>query len=170
MNEALWSFLGDWKNIPVPVVTFVLGWFGSRWSLSKKERKDLEHRKYEISKNLMVDQHARFQEFTSCLNEYLQAEQATSDLFVKIATSGERYFYQQKITANAILSDQVDAHARDNTLVPKIEEAVHKNLPNYYDVLCRVAKRSGFTFEGKLKRENYEELYRVIEKYGRRTG
>lgn len=114
----------------------------------------------------MLAQHEKFQEFTSALQKYVAKDsEPTFDDFVQIATIGEKYFYQQKITSNAILAGKVDAHSRDSTLVPRLAETVNSNLPAYYRTLQSIAKRKGFPYSGELRRENYESLYAVVEKY-----
>ncbi|MGY4418656.1 hypothetical protein ACVWY2_001081 [Bradyrhizobium sp. JR6.1] len=80
---------------------------------------------------------------------------------------GDNYFQQQKIISNAILADQVDRQSRDLTLVPRIVEAVNANLPSFYRVLQNIAARNGFAYSGELRRENYEAMYAVAEKYGK---
>jgi hypothetical protein len=148
------------------VATFILGFMVSRWTMTKKERKDVEQKHFENGKELMLAQHEKFQEFVSVLQKYVnKVGDPTFDDFVEIATAGERYFYQQKITSNAILAGNVDAQSRDTTLVPRIAETVNSNLPHYYKTLQSIAQRKGFAYSGGLLRENYESLYVVVEKY-----
>jgi hypothetical protein len=162
------SYIDFYKfNVIVPIITFVCGFFVSRFTLTKKERKDVEQTQFENAKQLMESQHDRFQEFSLALTKYVgkDGEPALDD-FYEIATVGERYFYQQKITADAILSGRVDSNSRDSTLVPKITETVEKTLPTFYEVLQKIAKKKHFPYHGKLERRNYESLYAVVEKYG----
>ncbi|MGY2847710.1 hypothetical protein ACVIWU_002412 [Bradyrhizobium sp. USDA 4509] len=65
------------------------------------------------------------------------------------------------------MADQVDRQSRDMTLVPRIVEAVNANLPSYYRTLQNIATRNGFAYSGELRRENYEAMYAVAEKYGK---
>jgi hypothetical protein len=153
---------------PVSVVTFIMGFFVSRWTMSKKERKDYEQKLYENGSDLMEKQNDRFQEFTTSLTKYIDNKDSpTLDDFYQIATSGEKYFYQQKITSDAIMTNKVDARVRDNTLVPSIKETISKSLPQFYKSLKLISDKKGFKYTGQLKRENYESLYLVVEKYGR---
>ena len=155
-------------TIVVPIATFLLGFFASRWTMTKKERKDVQQKQFENSKDLMAAQLARFQEFSAALKKYVDKDgEPTLDDFFEISTVGERYFYQQQVTSDAILSGNVDQNSRDNTLVPKICETVDKSLPAFYEVLQNIAKKRGFEYQGVLKRQNYESIYRVVEKYGK---
>jgi hypothetical protein len=155
-------------SVVVPFVTFVLGWFGARLSMTKKERKDFEQKQFENGRDLMLAQHGKFQEFAAALAKYVNKEgEPTFSDFLEIATVGETFLYQQRVTSDAILADKVDSQSRENTLVPSIVETLQKTLPNYYKVLQSIAKKRGFEYDGKLKRENYESLYIVVEKYGR---
>jgi hypothetical protein len=146
----------------------VVGFFTSRWTLSKKDRLDAEQKLFENGRDLMVAQNLRYQEFTSALQKYVnKKEDPTVDDFVAIATSGDTYFHQLMISSNAVLGGKVSAGLRDDTLVPRIVEAVTSNLPGYYSTLQSIAAGKGFTYDGKLDRKKYEALYVVVEKFGR---
>src|ERR1700684_4215420 len=89
----------------VPIGTFVAGWLGARFTMSKKERRDFEQKQFENGRDLMVSQKEEFQEFTSALQIYINKDgDPTFDDFVKIATIGDRYLHQQKIVSDAILA------------------------------------------------------------------
>jgi hypothetical protein len=150
----------------LPIGTFILGFLTSRFTMSKKERADVAQLRFQNSRELMERQNETFQDYVSALDGYINALEGDADHFVKVATVGERYFYQLKIASDAILSDAVDANARDNTLVPKIREAVERSLPEHYDALREIAAKKGFRYDGELRRENYSSLYAVVEKYG----
>jgi hypothetical protein len=155
-------------TIVVPIATFLLGFFASRWTMTKKERKDVEQKQFENSQDLMTAQINLYQEFTAALAKYNdKVGPVTFDDFFVIATTGEKYFYQQKIISDAIISGRVDANARDGTLVPSIVQTVNKSLPAFYQVLQSIAQKKGFEYHGELRREDYESLYRVVEKYGK---
>jgi hypothetical protein len=154
-------------NPIVPIVTYVLGFMTSRFTLTKKERKDLEQKQFENSKSLLEAQHERFQSFCTALLKYANKDgDPTLDDFFDIATEGEKYFYQQKITADAILAGKVDKQARDNTLIPKIKETLDTSLPKYYETLQSISSRKGIAYHGKLERKNYESLYLAVERFG----
>jgi hypothetical protein len=158
------------KNTPIPIATFLLGFFTSRFTLSKKERVDVGQKKFENSKALMEAQNTTFQELSASLHKYAnkRGKPSLTDFF-DISTAGEKYFYQQKITCDAILSGKVDDSTRDNTLVPKIRESVERTLPDFYKTLKSIADKKEIEYEGKLVRSNYESLYLVVEKYGNLT-
>lgn len=155
-------------KVAIPILTFVLGFFASRWTMTKKERKDLEQTEFENGKELMTARFDRFQEFATALAKYSgKASPVTFDDFMEISVVGEKYFYQQKIVSDAILSGKVDGRSRDDTLVPSIKESIEKSLPTFYQVLQAIAAKKGFEYHGKLERKNYESLYRVVEVYGK---
>src|SRR5688572_3936841 len=101
----------DWSNapivwmVPVPIITFILGFFASRWTMTKKERADVDQKKFENGKSLMESMNERFQKFAGALQTYAnkKGKPSLTDFF-EIATAGENYFYQQKITCDAILA------------------------------------------------------------------
>lgn len=162
-----WELL---KNIPIPIATFLLGFFTSRFTMSKKERADIGQTNFENAKALMEAQNTTFQEFSASLHKYAnkKGKPSLTDFF-DISTAGEKYFYQQKITCDAILAGKVDNNSRDNTLVPKIRESVERTLPDFYRTLQSIAEKREIEYEGRLVRSNYESLYLVVEKYGSLT-
>lgn len=160
------DFLHEYENILVPIITFVLGFVVSRFTMTLKERKDWEQKLFENGRGLTEAQNSRFQEFAAALHKYLnKAGEPTLDDFFEISTVGEKYFYQLKISSDAVLSGSVPADVRDNTLVPGIREAVTKSLPAFYSTLQAIAAKKKIRYSGELRRENYESMYAVVEKY-----
>lgn len=160
------DFLRDYEKVLLPILTFVLGFAASRFTMTLNEKKQYELKLFENGKELMEAQSSRFQEFTSSLQRYInKTDNPTLDDFFEIATAGEKYFYQLKISSDSILSNKVDPEIRSNSLVPGIKEAVTKSLPTFYTILQSIAKKRGIAYQGELKRENYESLYAVVEKY-----
>jgi hypothetical protein len=165
MNKLL-DFLRTNASVLFPIITFILGFLSSRFTMTKKETKDLEQKLFENSKNLMLAQNDRFQDFSSVMHKYASKQgEPTLDDFYEVSTTGEKYFYQLKIISDAILANQVDKRSRDNTLIPKVREAVEKTLPSFYDTLTKISQKRGLNYTGCLKRENYESLYKVLERY-----
>lgn len=155
-------------DIVVPIGTFVLGFFVSRFTLSKRDQKDIQQRLFENSKALVAENEARYQEFCGAIKRYAEGSgPPTLDDFHQITAAGERYFTQQKITADAIFAGNVDDKTRDHTLVPGIKETIERSLPRYYESLKNIAQKHDLPYSGELRRENYESLYSVVEKYGR---
>lgn len=166
MSLELLNFFQNYEKVILPIATFVLGFFASRFTMTLNERKQYELKLFENGKALMETQNSRFQEFAAALQKYInKTDQPTLDDFFEISTIGEKYFYQLKISSDAILSNKVDKEARDNSLVPGIKDAVAKSLPTFYATLQAIAKKRGIAYEGELKRENYESLFTVVEKY-----
>lgn len=168
MDSLLLDFFKDYEKVLIPILTFILGFIVSRFTMSMKERKDYEQQLFENGRQLMEAQNSRFQEFSAALHKYVnKAVDPTLDDFFEIATVGEKYFYQLKISSDAILSNKVDPATRDNTLVPAIRDAVQKSLPTFYGTLQSIAKKKAIDYRGELKRENYESMYSVVEKYSK---
>lgn len=166
-DGTLMDFLRDYEKVLFPIITFVLGFLVSRFTMTLKERKDYEQKLFENGRGLMEAQNSRFQEFAAALQKYLnKMGEPTLDDFFEISTVGEKYFYQLKISSDAVLSDNVPADVRNNTLVPGIKEAVTKSLPTFYSTLQAIAKKKNIAYTGELKRENYESMYAVVEKCG----
>lgn len=157
----------EWiKDAGLPVAGFVLGFMTSRWTLTKKDRKDLEQKNFENTSKLVGDHDEAYRAYTAALTAYDDAPTADPGNFVEIATRGDRYFLQLNLVATAILSDKVDVAARDQILLPNIRAAVARSLPNHYDALRTIASKHGFNYRGELRRTDHAAIYDVAEKYG----
>ena len=96
------DFLRDYDKAIFPIVTFLLGFAASRFTMSKNERKQLELKVFETGKGLMESQNTKFQEFAAVLHKYAnKADTPTLDDFFEISTVGEKYFYQLEISSDA---------------------------------------------------------------------
>lgn len=147
---------------------FVGGFLVSRLTMSKAERKQHQQRLYENSREHRSRKEERYLAFSNALHAYVE-KKGRGDLkdFHHIATSGELYFGELRMIADAILGGKVDRDARDNTFVPDIVDALQKSIPAYYAALMEISTNIGASYSGVFKRENYESLYRVAERYGR---
>ena len=160
------DFLRDYEKAIFPILTFLLGFASSRFTMTMSERKQYEQKLFENGKQLLEAQNARFQELSSALQKYAsRSGEPTLDDFFEVSTVGEKYFYQLEICSDAILLGKVDSETRDKTLVPRIRDAVKKTLPTFYEVLQSIASKRGIEYHGKLRREDYEGLFTVVEKY-----
>ena len=129
-SEAIILALIEQSKFIVPVITFIFGFFVSRWTLSKKDRIDIEQTKFETAKELMKERAERFQLFAVALNKYAsKVDEPSINDFFNISTTGESYFYQLKITCDAILSDKVDKVSRDKTLLPGVSLNKRQKCP-----------------------------------------
>lgn len=95
MSSDAAPILFDWvKDIGLPVGGFIAGFFTSRWTLTKKDRKDVEQKNFENTAKLIEQHDAAYAEYTKALTAYFDAPRAVLDNFVDIATKGDRYFIQ----------------------------------------------------------------------------
>lgn len=157
----------DWiKEAGIPLATFVAGFLVSRFTLTKKDRKDVEQKNYENSSTLVDRYEVAYKEYTLAIKAYADAPSAALDDFTEIATKGDRYFTQLNFLASAILADKVDLTARDQLLLPKIRSAVSRSLPQHYDTLRSIATKHSFAYRGELRRTDYGALYEVIDRFG----
>lgn len=149
-----------------PFFTFVLGFLVSRFTMSKKERKDHEAKLVETANKLTAEQARSYQEFIKAFHRYANnKEGSTLDDFFEIATKGELYFDHMRQTCDAVLANNVDKTAVTNSIYPKVKDAIERTLPDFYSTLHEVAQREGIQYKGELKRENYQSIYLVYEKH-----
>jgi hypothetical protein len=173
MFEEIITYLKDPTNqVAVNVITFVAGgvsgFLVSRFTMSKAERKTYEQSIYENSINHTRELETRYSIFTGALSKYIAEKGNTSlDSFLSIANAGDLYFSELKIICDAILNNKIDSGTRDRTFVPKVVEAIEKNIPLYYKTLQDISNKVGGSYKGAFDRENYQSIIQVSEKYGR---
>lgn len=160
----------DWSalNIPVPILTFVLGWLVARFTLSKSDKRKLEQDYFKNTQELRQRHDSLYEDYCRALRDYTTCEgDPTYELFFDVAVKGDRYFGHMNVISDAIMSGKVDRQVRDSTFVPGLCKAASKSLPRHYEVLQEIAKKKKFKYSGKLEREEYTSLFSVVEKLGR---
>lgn len=148
----------------IAVGTFLLGQLMSRFWMSKKERKDVEQANYQNSSKLVETHEQSYRIYTAALSDY--RGDPTEANFVKVATAGDDYFRQARFTCDAIMSDKINEHHRDSTLLPHFCRIVETTLPDHYAFMAREAEGHGFDYRGELRRDDHRSIYTVVERYG----
>lgn len=167
MSEPSIATLFDWaKDIVLPVATFVAGFIISRFTLTKKDRKDIEQKNFENTAKLLEQHDLAYTGYTQAIDDYASAQSPDAANFLEIATKGDRYFDQIHAMSTAILSDKVDANSRENHLLPKIRAVADRTLSSHYGILESIAKKQGFVYSGELRRSDYNAIFSIMEKYG----
>jgi hypothetical protein len=144
----------------------VCGFIVSRFTFSKAERAQNKQRIYENSMNHKRELEKRYIDFTTALRNYAQTDSAGLDDFSIIARTGDLYFGELKHIAVACINNNVDSISKRDVFVPKIIEALEKNLQSYYDALHDISKKINGSYSGQLDYANYQPLVDVAEKYG----
>ena len=153
-----------------PAVTFVVGgicgFLGTRFTMSAAERKNYKQTQYENALKHKKAKEERFVAFTRAMRDYVNKGGPPSlDEFHSISTSGDLYFSELRIIADAILDGNVDPGSRDRTFVPDLVRAVQKTIPSYYETLGRIASQMGVEYGGAFQRADYESVFQAVEKY-----
>jgi hypothetical protein len=153
-------------KVVIPILTFVMGFLASRFTMTKKERKDYNAKLQENSNSLLRSLDDQFQKFTLALKEYSsKSGTPTLNEFFTISTTGEGYFLQMKMICDSILSGNIDRQSVLNTHIQIIKEAVEKSLPAYYKTLQEIAEVQDLEYSGELSEDNYQSIYTVYDKY-----
>lgn len=155
----LWSVL-------VPMLTFLLGFCISRFTMSKKEKVDYKVKLQEMSNSLSDTLDERYDEFVSALAAYVNKKGKPSFTdFFNISSTGERYFSAMTTICNSINTGCLDKKTIVNTYIPKIKELVEKTLPQHYEALQEISKKKNFAYSGKLEECNYKSIYEVYQRW-----
>lgn len=123
----------------IAIASFLSGFFVSRFTLTKKDRLDLDNVRFRNSQDLMEKQQATYSDFIEALRLYSVSESPGIDDFYRISKAGEKYLYQQCLIASAILSENVQDKVRDQTFLPRIFDVVDRTLPAYHLTLKGIA-------------------------------
>lgn len=155
-----------WGKVVLPILTFVLGFVVSRFTMSKAERKAQNMAAQNLSNELIVKKNERFNEFVKAMRDYAQKkEEPGLDDFCEIAQKGESYFAAMTVICDSILTSNIPEATVRNTHAPGISDAVKKSLPSFYAALQEIARKKEITYKGKLDRKQYESIFLVYEKY-----
>jgi hypothetical protein len=161
----------DWTSIPLPAITFILGFIASQFFLSKTDKVKIEQEYYKNSVEIKNKHDPLFKEYTEALKAYITVKNKPSfENFFQITVAGDRYFGSINSIADAILSKKLDKQMVQSTFVPAVCKAVKDNLANHYDTLNEIAAKNGFEYKGELDRSRFQSAFSILEKYGHLTG
>jgi hypothetical protein len=157
----------EWvKDVGLPVAGFIAGFLTSRFTMTKKDRADVDQKNYENTATLLERYDAAYAQYVHVIAAYNAAPAATLDAFTEIATKGDRYFVQLNLLAAAVTAGRVDPSARDTILLPKVRAAVRRTLPQHYNTLRSIAQKHSFPYRGELRRNDYGALYDAVKRFG----
>lgn len=154
------DFLG---KVVVPIGTFVLGFFVSRWTMSLKEKKDYQLALQKNADTYQASIATAFEQFTKALSQYAKEKKPSLDDFFQISSTGEAYFTQLRMVCNATQSGTISAAVARTTFSPLIKEAWERSIPRFYEVLGEIASKNDIEWKGELRRENYQPVVDFYE-------
>lgn len=154
-------------NVWLPILTFIAGALLSRFTMSKAERTSSLQVKSQQAAALAGLQNDRSIELMTALAAYARKKtKPTLKDFLSVSSAANRFLYQQKVIADAIMAGTVDPVSRDNTLMPSLIETAERLIPRIYGDLKEIAEKNKLPYPDDFKRENYEGIYSAVEKYG----
>ena len=166
MNTEELKIFGVSIHIILPIITFFLGFFASRFTMTKKERTDYKAKLQENSNKLYEEHNQKYKDFAKALYNYVnKKENPDMNDFYEIATKGDLYFNHVKTICDSIISKNIDKNSVDNTHLPLVKKVVEELLPEYYSALQTIAKKKNFKYDGQLKEENYKSIFKVYNKF-----
>lgn len=153
-------------NLWLPVITFVAGLFATRFTMSKSERFNANQAKFTLAKEMAKARHDAYLELKSALHLYAEKiGKPTLQDFLEISGKAQTYLYQQKLIADAILSDKIDPVSRDETLIPSLCETAEKTIPSLYETLKSIAGKNDLPYPDEFERSNYQSIFSAIERF-----
>ncbi len=158
----------EYQEFIVPLGAFFLGFFTSRFTLSKVDRISNENVKFALSREFAEGQNQAYAALMSALTKYAQGESKPSlDDFFEISRPAQNYLFQQKLVADAIMSDKIDRQSRDATFIPKLTDTADRLIPKIHDTLREIAVKHSLPYPADFQRGDYQSVFDAVEKYGR---
>lgn len=157
-----------WWGAISPVIMFILGFLTSRFTMSKTDRLAAAQTKFSVARELSLNQNTAYQQFAVALAEYASSKKKKPTIsdFMKISVAGQNFLYQQRLVADAILSDKVDDVSRDKTLIKSLKDTAERTIPKIYETLKEIADKNGLPQPDQFKKSDYQSIYDAVEKYG----
>jgi len=147
------------------IILFLLGFFVSRYTQSKREKCQTSMDLSTRSESLIEKLDLKYKVFAIALNKFSKKKNQNINDFCEISITGESYIEQVRIICTAILNNTLDAAATKNNILSKIRDVAMITLPKYYDTLKYIAKRKGFQYNGEIKKEQNKCIIKVLYKY-----
>jgi len=148
----------------LPLITFLLGFLVSRFTMSKKESKDIELKLQENANAMNNSLTECFNNYTVAINNYIKDGDIDAfPTFFNISTTGEAYFSQLRMICDSILSGSISKVSDEMTFSKIISDAVTITIPAHYDTLKEIAGKHDFPYRGKLDWDNYKSIMKVYQ-------
>lgn len=166
LDQEAVSQTAYWKDIGIPIATFIGGFLISRFTMSKKERKEHQGQLQKNADEYQKSLHQEFTKFTNALAAYanLNGEPTLQD-FLAIAQSGDGYFTHLKMIADATFAGTIPQALSYSTFCQPMKEAHEKLIPKFYVTLAEIAAKRDSHWVGEFRRGNYESIESYYEKY-----
>jgi len=146
----------------------LIGWIVTYFFMSKKDRVDANQTVYQNARDLMRENNDNYLKFKEQLESYVTKvanNNVSLNDFTAITSSADKYFAELNLAASAVLDKRITNKMRENTFMPLFVDAIQKSLPAYYEIIEKSSKKLGFSWGGKLRRENYAGIYDAVEKF-----
>ena len=153
-------------KVAIPIGTFVAGFLVSRFTMTKKERKEHQDRQQKNADAYKRALDEEFNKFTNALASYAQKDgEPTLQDFLTISQAGERYFAQLQMIADATFAGTIPQALSNSTFSAAMKEAFERSIPAFYKVLGEIAEKRGASWKGEFRRANYESIVSYYEAF-----
>ena len=161
----------EWLQLPLPILTFFLGFFASRLTLTKGEKVKIEQDYFKNSQELKNGHDTHRDTYEKAISKYAgSVEEPTFDHFADILITGDRYLASINNIAEAVRSGKINREMASGTFIPLVCRATKKTIPDHYSTLQHISTKKGFQYSGKLDRSLYRACFAVLEKHGEIAG
>lgn len=137
--------------------------------MSRKDRTEANQTRFENAADLLAKQTDRSNEFTSALAKAVRKPKPAIEDIHAVMSTGEAYFQTIRVMSQAVLEGRVTDSARDRDFVPKISDALLKNIPLYYKTLAAKCTDYGIPYDGAFRESDYEGPLLVADRHDHET-
>ncbi|HFG2162365.1 MULTISPECIES: hypothetical protein [Vibrio] len=152
-------------QIGIAVASFFCGAFLSRFTMTKKERFDVNAKKQQESNILESEVTATYQTYIDVLGKFTNSTKTTFNDFIEIEKVGAAYFQALNSLACSVLSDNTEKESIKNSHVSKIKDGYLRVIPQHYKTLQSIASCCDIPYTGKFVTANYKSMSKVVDKY-----
>ncbi|OMO32251.1 hypothetical protein BH582_10905 [Vibrio sp. 10N.222.47.A9] len=152
-------------KVGIAVGSFLLGAILSRFTMTKKERFDVNAKRQEQSNQLESEVASAYKNYIESLSKLDRKENITVDIFIKVESEGAAYFQALNSLANSMLSYNTEKESAKNSHVLKVKDGYERIIPAHYETLKSLARECDIPYKGEFMEVNYASMKKVICKF-----
>ncbi len=149
----------------VTMVGTLAGWFSRGYTLSKKERFDVQMAKAERSIRYKTERERRGELFKKRISKLIELKRDPNlsreqiwGLYFDVRGAGDQYFESVNDTCSAILRNEIDPLSATQDQYDDIRRIAFDVLPAFYEVTQEIAARFSIEHSDRIQHTTYRNI------------
>ncbi len=143
----------------------IIGLLIPRFWMTRAESETLEQKKHENGLGLLKLHEERFVAYTDALRAAAKRKPPLFDDLFAVATTGDVYFSQMNVTAQAVLGGHVTGE-QAKSFVELCRRCAEETIPSHFQTLEHLAEANKYEWKRPFRRSDMQALFDVVEKRG----